>query len=98
MTTDSGPRKGVHNLPEKQKRDLHPAGLLQPLDIPSMFWSDDIAMDFVEGFLHINGKSVVLTVVDCLSKVEHLIQLGHPYTSTTVARAFFDNVVWLHRI
>jgi hypothetical protein len=55
-------------------------------------------MDFVEGFSRIYGKSVVLMVIDHFSKAMHLIPLGHPYTATTVARAFFNNVVWLHWI
>jgi hypothetical protein len=42
---------------------LHPTGLLHPLPVPSAIWSD-ISMDFVEGFLNVAGKSVVLTVVD----------------------------------
>jgi hypothetical protein len=42
---------------------LHPVGLLQPLDMPGAVWSH-IAMDFVEGFPRISGKSVILTVVD----------------------------------
>jgi hypothetical protein len=58
-------------------------------------WSD-IAMDFVEGFPRIGGKSVVLAVVNRFSKLAHFIPLGHPYTALTVARSFFDNIVKLH--
>jgi hypothetical protein len=72
--------------------DLHPAGLLQPLLVPSEVWSD-IAMDFVEGFPKVDGKSVVLTVVDRFSKSAHFIPLSHPYTAASVAKALFDNIV-----
>jgi hypothetical protein len=53
-------------------------------------------MDFVEGFLRVNGKSVVLTVVDRFSKYAHFVPLGHPYTATSVAKIFFDAIVCLH--
>jgi hypothetical protein len=76
---------------------LHPAGLLQPLDIPSNVWSH-ITMDFIEGFPRINGKSIILTVVDRFSKYAHLVHIGHPNTATSVAKVFFDSVVWLHGI
>jgi hypothetical protein len=59
---------------------------------------DDVAMDFVEGFPCIIGKLVILTIIGCLSKYAHFIPLGHPYSATTVARAFFDNIVCLHGI
>jgi hypothetical protein len=81
---------------QKNKTEaLHPAGLLQPLDVPSQVWAD-IAMDFVEGLPKVNGKSVILTVVDRFSKYAHFIALGHPYTPTYVARAFFTDIVRLH--
>jgi hypothetical protein len=50
-------------------------------------------MDFVEAFPRLHSKSVVLTVVDRFSKYMHFIALGHPYTVTSVARAFFNTIV-----
>jgi hypothetical protein len=47
-------------------------------------------MDFVKGFPKAGGKSVILMVVDCFSKYANFIPLGHPYSATTIAKAFFD--------
>ena len=81
---------------QRNKTDaMRPAGLLQPLEVPSQVWAD-ISMDFIEGLPKVSGKSVILTVVDRFSKYAHFIALGHPYTAATVARAFFDGVVRLH--
>ena len=55
-------------------------------------------MDFVEALPKVNGKTVILTVVDRLSKAAHFIPLGHPYTTMLVARAFFAEIVRLHGI
>jgi len=74
---------------------LRPAGLLQPLEVPSRVWAD-ISLDFIEGLPKVGGKSVILTVVDRFSKYAHFIALGHPYTAASVARAFFDGIVRLH--
>jgi hypothetical protein len=91
-------REFVHSCAVCQQhktQHLHPAGLLQPLPIPSMVWVD-ISMDFIEGFPKVGGKSVVLTVVDWFSKYGHLITLGHPYSAASVAKASFDEIVKLH--
>jgi transposase InsO family protein len=53
-------------------------------------------MDFVEGFSRVNGKSVILTVVDRFSKYAHFVPLGHPYTATSVAKVIFEEIVRLH--
>jgi hypothetical protein len=74
---------------------LQPAGLLQSLPVPTMIWND-LAMDFIEALPRVNNKTVILTVIDRLSKAAHFIPLGHPYTTTSVAKAFFDEVVRLH--
>jgi hypothetical protein len=74
---------------------LHPARLLQPLPIPNQVWSN-IVMDFIEGCPKVRGKYVILTVVDRFSKFAHFIQLSHPYSASSVAKAFFDNIVHLH--
>lgn len=79
-----------------KSENLHLAGLLQPLPVPSEIWSD-IAMDFIQGFPKVGGKTVVLTVVDRFSKFAHFIPLGHPYTAASVVKAaFFEDIVCLH--
>jgi hypothetical protein len=55
-------------------------------------------MDFVEGLPRVNGKSVILIVVDQFLKYVHFLTLGHPYIATTVAHCCFDNIVRLHGI
>jgi len=74
---------------------LHPAGLLLPLPIPTIVWAD-IGLDFVEALPRVNGKSVILSVVDRFSKYCHFIPLAHPYTAESVAQAFFTDIVRLH--
>jgi hypothetical protein len=74
---------------------MSPAGLLQPLEVPSQVWAG-ISMDFIEGLPKVGGTSVILTVVDRFSKYAHFIPLGHSYTAASVACAFFDCIVRLH--
>lgn len=76
---------------------LHPAGLLLPLPIPTAVWAD-IGLDFVEALPRVNGKSVILSVVDRFSKFCHFIPPAHPYTAETVAQAFFADIVRLHGV
>jgi hypothetical protein len=88
---------GCTTCQKNKTEHLHPTGLLQPLGVPSAIWAD-ISMDFIEGFPKINGKTIVLTVVDRFSKAAHFITLDHPYTVITVARTFFTEIVRLHGI
>jgi len=70
-------------------------GTLQPLPIPPTIWKD-ISMDFIIGLPKSGNKSVIMVVVDCLSKYAHVCALHHPFTTSTVAQIFMDQVFKLH--
>jgi Integrase zinc binding domain len=79
------------NKPER----LHTPGLLQPLPIPIEAWSS-IGMDFITGLPKFKGKSVIMVVVDRLTKFAHLLPLARPYTTLEVATTFLDNIYKIH--
>jgi transposase InsO family protein len=55
-------------------------------------------MDFLEALPRVRGKTVIFTVIDCFSKYAHFVPLAHPYTTESVAQAFFTDIVRLHGI
>ncbi|GJT31444.1 putative mitochondrial protein [Tanacetum coccineum] len=57
---------------------------------------EDISMDFIDGLPPSGGKTVIMMVVDRLSKYAHFISMAHPYIANQVAQAFMDNVYKLH--
>ncbi|GJT16655.1 retrotransposable element Tf2 [Tanacetum coccineum] len=70
-------------------------GLLQPLSIPATIWSS-ISMDFVEGLLKSQGKTVIFVVVDRLKKYAYFVAFAHPFTAINVAQVFLENIYKLH--
>jgi hypothetical protein len=82
----------VNTTREKQSNLL---GTLQPLSIPPAIWKD-ISMDFITGLPKSGNKSVIMVVVDRLSKYAHFCALQHPFTTSIVAQIFMDQVFKLH--
>lgn len=74
-----------------------PAGLLQPLPVPSRPWSH-ISVDFVTGLPPSDGNTVVLTVVDRFSKSVHFIALPKLPTAFETANLLVQHVFRIHGI
>jgi len=70
-------------------------GTLQPLPSPPSIWRY-ISMDFIMGIPKSNNKIVIMVVVDHLSKYAHLCALQHPFTASTMAQFFMDNIFKFH--
>jgi hypothetical protein len=70
-------------------------GLLQPLSIPSQRW-EEVSMDFITGLPKSEGKSVIMVIVDRLTKYAHFCALSHPFKASTVATTFMETVQKLH--
>jgi transposase InsO family protein len=63
--------------------------------IPEGVWRD-LSMDFIDGLPKSAGCTVILVVVDRLTKYAHFIAVKHPYSAATIAQLFMDNIVKLH--
>ena len=53
-------------------------------------------MDFITSLPMSKGKSVIMVVVDRLTKYAHFCALSHPFKSSTVANTFMDTIQKLH--
>ena len=77
-----------------------PAGLLQPLPVPSETWQV-VTMDYIMALPRtLNGHTALLVVVDKLSisKMTHLIPTTVQVTGEETARLYVDHVVKLHGV
>jgi hypothetical protein len=69
-----------------------PAGLLQPLEIPTWKW-DDISMDFIVGLPRTHkGNDSVWVIVDRLTKVAHFLPVKANYRVSRLAELYVDNI------
>ena len=70
----------------------HPAGLLQPLPIPSWKW-EGINLDFITGLpRNQNQNDSIMVVVDNLSKAAHFIPVKTTYKDGNIADIFLKQI------
>jgi hypothetical protein len=55
-------------------------------------------MDFIIGLPKSEGKSVIMVIVDRLTKYTHFCALSHPIKDNTISTAFMEIVQKLHGI
>ncbi|KAH0689411.1 hypothetical protein KY289_016769 [Solanum tuberosum] len=65
-----------------------PSGLLLPFPIPFAIF-EDISMDFIIGLPFSHGRTVILVIVDRLSKYGHFIALTPKFTSHKIAELVY---------
>lgn len=72
-----------------------PVGLIQPLHVPSLVW-EEVTMDFITGLPTSRGLSVIMVVVDHLTKSAHFGVLSSQFTALKSAELFADIMVKVH--
>lgn len=55
-------------------------------------------MDFVEGLPLVQGKRVIMVVVDRLTKFSHFYAIKHPFTARQIVQILFSEVLKLYGI
>jgi hypothetical protein len=79
----------------KKGKTIKYPGTLQPLPIPPTIWRD-LSVDFIVGLPISGNKSIIMVVVDRLSKYAHFCALQHPFTTSIVGQLFMDQIFKLH--
>lgn len=72
-----------------------PVWLLQPLPIPRQVW-EDLAMDIITGLPMSHGFTVILVVIEWLSRYAHFLPLKTKYTRRSFAEVLMSHIVKLH--
>ena len=76
----------------------HPAGLLQPHDIPMSKW-EIISMDFITGLpLTSQTHNLILALMDKLTKRAHFIPIRDTYEVANIARVFINAIIRFHGV
>ena len=83
---------------QRNKNNNHkPYGLLQPLAIPEKQWSS-ILLNFITDLPNSNNYTIILTVVDRLSKMGYFIPLKNLPSAEETSKMILDNIFKLHGI
>ena len=69
-----------------------PAGLLQPLPVPSRPW-ESVSIDFIAGLPRVGEFDHILVVVDRFSKYATFMPVSKYYSAEETAKVFFKHVV-----
>ena len=80
---------------QNKVKTIKTLGLLQLLAIPGQRW-EEVSMDFITGLPKSEGKSIIMVVVDRLTKYAHFCALSHPFNTSTVATTFMGTIQKLH--
>ena len=73
-------------------------GSLQSLAIPEAKWQE-VSVDFITDLpASSDGEDSIMTVVDCATKMMHLILCKRTTTAGEAARLYWQHVVKLHRV
>jgi hypothetical protein len=76
---------------------VKPLGELKHVPIMIAIWIFFL-MDFIVGLPKYGNESIIMIVVDFLSKHAHFCALQHPFKSSKVTQVFMDNIFKLHCI
>lgn len=74
-----------------------PSGQLHPLPLPNGTWSHQ-ALDFITSLPESEGKTVILTIVNIISKAVHLVVLPKLPLALETSLILFDQVFWINTI